>query len=165
MRRSGSGARTASPGFIQSLFTFHFYKDPWEEIDLELQGRLPDQVSTNVIGNEAAGFEECDVYGCTQNTEGNAALANRHAEVFHVYAIDWRPDAIRFFVDGEEKRRVTREEIESAGGNDPDRATTLLMNFWLPKAEIAPWFGGEWSLDQLPLEGEYDWFRFDRYVP
>jgi len=34
------------------------------------------------------------------------------------------------------------------------------MNFWLPNRKIAKWFGGEWNMQQLPLEAQYDWFRY-----
>lgn len=156
-------ARMKSPessGFVQSMFTFQFYKDPWQEIDIELQGRLPDAVSTNVISSHAKNFEECDVYQCTHNTEKHLDISARHSSTWHVYAIDWQPEKIDFFVDGVLKRTVTREEIKAGGGNFPDQPATLLMNFWQPVQKIAKWFGGEWSLEQLPLVAEYDWFRF-----
>lgn len=156
-------ARMKSPqssGFIQSLFTFKFYKDPWQEIDIELQGRLPDQISTNIISNHAQDFNECDVYQCTHNTEQHAAIGAQHADDWHVYTIDWLPDRVDFFVDGQLKRTVSRQQINEAGGNFPDQPATILMNFWLPHRKIAQWFGGKWSLDQLPLEAQYDWFRY-----
>lgn len=156
-------ARMKSPdssGFVQSMFTFQFYKDPWQEIDIELQGRLPDSVSTNVITNHAADFEECDLYKCTHNTEKHLEINARHSAQWHVYTIDWLPEKVDFFVDGKLKRTVTRDEIEQAGGNFPNQPATLLMNFWLPNQKIAKWFGGEWSLTQLPLVAQYDWFRY-----
>jgi len=156
-------ARMKSPdtsGFIQSLFTFQFYKDPWQEIDIELQGRLPEEVSTNVITTHAEKFEDCDVYECTSNMEKHLSISGRHSASWHVYAIDWRPGKIQFFVDGRLKREISKEEIDKAGGNYPDEPAVLIMNFWQPTHEIAQWFGGEWSLDQLPLIAEYDWFRF-----
>ncbi len=159
-------ARMKSPdssGFVQSMFTFQFYKDPWQEIDIELQGRLPDSVSTNVITNHAADFEECDVYKCTNNTEKHFEINARHSAQWHVYTIDWLPERVDFFVDGQLKRTVKRTEIEAAGGNFPDQPATLLMNFWLPNQKIAKWFGGEWTLAQLPLVAQYDWFRYYTY--
>ncbi|MEM7255910.1 MAG: family 16 glycosylhydrolase [Pseudomonadota bacterium] len=156
-------ARMKSPqssGFVQSLFTFKFYKDPWQEIDIELQGRLPDEISTNVISNHAKDFNECDVYQCTHNTEQHNDIGARHADSWHVYTIDWLPDRVDFYVDGELKRPVTQSDINNAGGNFPNSPATILMNFWLPNRKIAKWFGGEWSLDQLPLEAKYDWFRY-----
>lgn len=147
-------------GFVQSMFTFQFYKDPWQEIDIELQGRLPDEVSTNVISTHAAKFEDCDVYKCTTNMEKHVSMNSRHSTDWHVYAIDWRPGRIQFFVDGKLKREINKEEIDQAGGNYPNEPAALIMNFWQPSQKIAKWFGGEWSLDQLPLIAEYDWFRF-----
>lgn len=152
-----------SSGFVQSMFTFQFYKDPWQEIDIELQGRLPDAVSSNVISTHAEVFEDCDLYKCTHNTEEHLPMDSRHSADWHVYAIDWQPEKIEFFVDGELKRTVTPEQINSAGGNYPDQSATILMNFWQPAQKIAKWFGGEWSLDQLPLVAEYDWFRYYSY--
>lgn len=152
-----------SSGFVQSMFTFQFYKDPWQEIDIELQGRLPDAVSTNLISTHAEHYTDCDVYKCTTNTEKHLPIDGRHSSVWHVYAIDWRPDRVHFYVDGQLKRMITKEEISDAGGNYPDQAATLLMNFWQPAQKIAKWFGGEWSYDQMPLVAEYDWFRFYQY--
>ena len=156
-------ARMKSPdssGFVQSLFTFQFYKDPWQEIDIELQGRLPDQISTNVISNHAADFHECDRYKCTHNTEQHEDIGADHSADWHVYTIDWLPEQIHFYVDGQHKRTVTKSEIDAAGGNFPNQPATILMNFWLPDRKIAKWFGGEWNLDQLPLVAQYDWFRY-----
>lgn len=156
-------ARMKSPdssGFVQSLFTFQFYKDPWQEIDIELQGRLPESVSTNVITSHAKTYQECDLYKCTNNTEKHLPIGSRHSSDWHVYTIDWLPDKINYYVDGELKRTVTSEQINSAGGNFPNQSATILMNFWQPAHKIAKWFGGEWSLDQLPLIAEYDWFRY-----
>jgi len=102
-------ARMKSPessGYIQSLFTFQFYKDPWQEIDIELQGRLPDQISTNVISNHAQDFDECDRYKCTHNVEQHDGIGDNHHDGWHVYTIDWLPDSIHFYVDGQLKRKA-----------------------------------------------------------
>lgn len=149
-----------SSGFIQSLFWFHFYKDPWQELDIELQGRLPDSVSTNIITNHAKSYKECDLYRCTANSENHVKLPFRHSEGWHVYTIDWYPDRASFYVDGVKVRESLRRDINSRGGNFPDLASTILMNFWLPDRSIAAGFGGKWSLDQLPLHAEYDWVRY-----
>ena len=156
-------ARMKSPdssGYVQSLFTFQFYKDPWQEIDIELQGRLPESVSTNVITSHAKSYEECDLYKCTHNTEKHLPLSSKHSIDWHVYTIDWQPEKIEFLVDGDLKRTVTAADINANGGNYPDQAAIILMNFWQPVQKIARWFGGEWSLQQLPLVAEYDWFRY-----
>ena len=149
-----------SSGFIQSLFFFHFYKNPWQELDIELQGRLPDSVSSNIITNHAVSHEECDSYSCTKNSERHAKLPFRHSEDWHVYTIDWLPDVARFYVDGQMVRETTKEEVELAGGNYPNIPSTILMNFWLSNPKISQYFGGNWSYDQLPIVARYDWVRF-----
>jgi len=38
---------------------------------------------------------------------------------FHVYALDWRPGRLAFSIDGRQTGEVTREQVESRGGDWP----------------------------------------------
>jgi len=57
-------------------------------------------------------------------------------------------------------REMPKYVVENSGGNYPNIAATILMNFWLPSPKISQYFGGLWSYDQLPLIARYDWVRF-----
>lgn len=76
---------------------------------------------------------------------------------FHVYAIEWDADEIRFFADGE---RYHRFEIDRAG-EGPDnpyrRPHFLLLNL-----AIGGTWGGEVDDDAMPMRYEIDYVRVYR---
>lgn len=123
-------------------------------------------------GEACAGGRENRVFG-TIHFAADAAGAHRQAggnavmpaspDGFHVYAVEWTPEAIAWFVDGQEYARATpqdwkRDDAE-VGPAPFDRPFHLILNLA---------FGGRWpesanakGVDEaaLPATMEVDWVR------
>ncbi|MDR6627780.1 glycoside hydrolase family 16 protein [Caulobacter segnis] len=103
-----------------------------------------------------------DGAGARRRAGGNTVMPPS-ADGFHVYAVEWTPEAIAWFVDGQEYARVTpqdwkRDDAE-AGPSPFDRPFHLILNLA---------FGGNWpesvnakGVDEaaLPATMEVDWVR------
>ncbi len=77
------------------------------EIDImENIGREPNIVHGTVHGPNYSGGN---------GIGGGYTLTTALSEDFHVYAIEWEPDEIRWYVDGIHYFTVTRDQIETAG--------------------------------------------------
>jgi beta-glucanase (GH16 family) len=50
---------------------------------------------------------------------------------WHVYAVDWTPDAMTFYVDDREVYRASRATVESHGAWAFDNKKYLILNFAL----------------------------------
>ena len=78
-------------------------------------------------------------------------LPFRVADEFHVYGCEWDDEVLRFYLDGELVREVTREEVG-------ERWTlTNPMELWFDK-EIFEWLGVPHE-EELPADYEIDYVR------
>jgi beta-glucanase (GH16 family) len=50
------------------------------------------------------------------------------SQAYHLYAIDWEPNGLTWYVDGVARFSVTAKQIEARGGRLPDSPMYLLMN-------------------------------------
>lgn len=136
-------------GMLCSFFTYHdpprFSLADWNEIDIEILGRYNDEVQFNTI----TAYE-------THHVQSNTVPFNPH-HAFHVYAFEWTPDYVAWFVDGYEVFRDTGEHIATL-----NRPQKIMMNIWQPI-----WLDWVGALDpnRLPVYGYYDWIRYSRYTP
>lgn len=138
-------------GVVSSFFTFRY--NPWQEIDIEFRGKDTDQMQANLFYNPgplgAPNNDPFEVPPFPRDTPVSCDAAC----AFHVYAFEWEPGAIRWYLDGELVQATT----------DPNRVPTLpqqlMMNIWSSTA--ANWLG---VLDEgaLPAEAHYDWVRVYR---
>ncbi|MEL6726864.1 MAG: family 16 glycosylhydrolase [Pseudomonadota bacterium] len=166
--------RATASGYISSLFTYRFDKDPfseqpdateWEEIDVELEGGRPDKFQANLIyGKDTWEWWRTRVYGAWEDKIDVGPVDD-----WRVFAIEWRPDAIRWYVDGELVKTLTAADIdcdpECIAPQErptpiPNNPTTIFMNFWIPVDEVQDYFGGNKERNQYPMIAEYDWFRY-----
>ena len=133
-------------GVISSLFTYRY--DPWQEIDVEFKGRDTRAVQANLFYNLPGSNAPYEV----PPFPADAPLPYDAADAFHVYAFEWEPGVVRWFVDGE-------QVLES---QDPDQVPylpqQLMMNVW---ATDLPW-AGPFDPGALPAEAQYDWVRVYR---
>jgi beta-glucanase (GH16 family) len=84
-------------GTLTAFFLYRF--DPWQEIDAEFVGRDTRKLLINVFYNPG---DEGDLYNYGyRGTPVLVDLGFDASEDFHTYAIEWDPDEIRWFVDGE----------------------------------------------------------------
>ena len=81
---------------------------------------------------------------------------NPHAET-HEYAIEWEPNIVRWFIDGE----LVYFQAESYIQNlvYPMR---IMMNLWA--SELENWVG-PWNPDIMPVTSEYDFVKCYSYTP
>lgn len=166
--------RTTASGYISSLFTYRFDKDPntatphdieWEEIDVELEGGRPDKFQANLI----YGLDTWEWWRTRQFGAWEDKIDIAPADEWRVYAIEWLPDAIRWYVDGDLVRTLSANDIDCDPAciapqekptPIPDNPTTVLMNFWIPTDNIQDHFGGNKERNVYPMTTEYDWFRY-----
>lgn len=92
--------------------------------------------------------------------EVNATIDSDSFENFHTYEVDWTPDAITWYVDGESVRTLLREDTYNATSGDymfPQTPSRLEMSVWPGGLSTnAPgtiaWAGGEISWDTADIK-------------
>lgn len=134
-------------GMLASFFTYHeqVTRDDWNEIDIEILGRYPNDVQFNPITKGQINHVRHEL------TSFNPALD------YHDYGFEWTPDYVAWFIDGKEVHRQTGDHIKTL--NLPQK---LMMNVWNP--EYANWVGA-WSDNVLPAFFYYDWIKYSSYTP
>ena len=170
--------RATASGYISSLFTYRFDKDPnatiphdieWEEIDVELEGGRPDKFQANLI----YGLDTWEWWRTRQFGAWEDKIDIAPADSWRVYAIEWLPDSIRWYVDGDLVRTLSADDIDcdpkciapqEKPTPIPDNPTTVLMNFWIPTDQIQDHFGGNKERNVYPMTTEYDWFRYYQWT-
>lgn len=171
--------RDVATGYISSLFTFRFASDPslakahrieWEEIDVELEGGRPDKFQANLIyGVDAESWLETRQYGAWEDK-----IETGPVDEWRVFAIEWLPDAIRWYVDGKLVKTLLASDIDcdpecmppqQYPTPIPNNPTSIMMNTWIPNDEIQDHFGGNKAGNTYPLVTEYDWFRYYKWDP
>ena len=138
-------------GVVSSFFTYNdFWEDGldnsyWNEIDFEWLGNHNDKVQTNlIIQNEWDLPELIDI-----NTSPH--------DDFHIYAIEWTPTHVKFFIDDQLFRSVDNFYADSLYYHQK-----LMMNIWQPTYD--DWVG-EFDSNILPVYAFYDWVKYYAYVP
>lgn len=87
----------AVEGVLTAFFLYRF--DPWQEIDMEFLGRDTTKALINVYYNPG---EPGDLYNYGyRGTPVLVDLGFDASEDFHTYAIEWDPNEIRWFADGQ----------------------------------------------------------------
>lgn len=172
--RMKAPARETASGYISSLFTYvndydsnapHEGAQEWEEIDVELEGGRPDKFQANLIyGMNTWEWWRTREYGAWEDK-----ITVGPVDEWRVFAIEWVPDAIRWYVDGELVKTLAQSDIDCqpecvAGQINatpiPDNPTKIIMNFWIPNDIIQDEFGGNKARNQYPMKTQYDWFRY-----
>lgn len=130
---------TDVPGLVTGFF---LHRDsPGQEIDVEITGDRPDRMLANVFYNPGSDGAKFD-YGY-RGTPICIDLGFDASKALHTYAIDWEPNEIRWFVDGQiVHRRVLWDPTPI-----PDLPMTLHVNSWPTRSrELA----GQLVLGTLP---------------
>lgn len=116
----------AAPGIVTGFFTYtgpSFKGAPHDEIDFEFLGRSPRQVQLNYYTDGKGGHETMIDLGFDAS------------EDFHTYAFEWRPDSVRWFVDG----RLVHEETGTRGPL-PSHPGKIFLHVWAGK-NLEGWLG------------------------
>ena len=132
-------------GVVSSFFIYTDEWDdgnPWDEIDIEIIGKDTTKLQTNYYTNGVGGHESYIDLGF------DAAAA------FHTYSIEWMPDYIKWYVDGDLK--LTEDGSHGALPTTPGR---IMMNFWPGTDSVNDWLGDFVYTD--PLTAQYDSVSFE----
>lgn len=171
--RMKAPARGLASGYISSLFTYRNEantagKREWEEIDVELEGGRPDKFQANLIyGLNMWDWPSTRAYGAWEDKIDIAPV-----DAWRVYAIEWLPDQIRWYVDGVLVKTLAQQDIDcSLGCRPPQKIPTpipndpadIMVNFWIPVDGIQDVFGGNKQANVYPMVSQYDWLRYYRF--
>jgi hypothetical protein len=143
---------TSNGNFISTMFTFRTPKTIfWRELDVELTASSTAQIGSNIVwGNNQTG------YGGTMNAylALNGPGGFNAQSDFHVYAFEWLPTKVTWFVDGQQIRMQT-----GATPPVPEKSAKIIMNLWIFGSNYA--FGGtNGAANVYPMFAEYDWIHF-----
>lgn len=138
---------SAGDGHVSTFFTYNDI-DPtqsWNEIDIEIHGRYTDDVQITTITPRQM-----------IHLRHQWVPFNPHVG-FHVYAIEWTPEYVAWFVDGQEVYRQTEPHVLTLR-----RPQKIMMNIWNPAYH--DWVG-PWSDSILPRFAYYDYVSYASYTP
>lgn len=140
----------AAAGAGQTSTFFTYYDGPnayenWNELDIEILGRYPDDVQFNAITPYQ-----------TNHVSHQYVDFNPYTD-YHVYVIEWTPDYVTWFIDSDEVYRQTDDHISTL--THPQK---IMMNIWPPIYE--DWVGAL-NPDMLPVFAYYDWVQYSSYTP
>lgn len=137
----------AGSGLLSSFFTYHDTApyNTWNEIDIEIMGRYHNDIQYNTITPDKSNHVYADY-----------VPFNPH-EDFHVYAIEWTPTYVAWFVDGVEKVRQTDSHIATL-----KQEQKIMMNIWQVQWEN---WAGAFNPAVLPAFAYYDYVSYAGYTP
>jgi hypothetical protein len=138
---------THREGILASFFTYHENTgtSTWNEIDYEIMGRYDNDVQLNTI-----------TPGQVNHVRHQFVNFNPHLD-FHIYAFEWTPDYVAWFIDGIEVHRQTGAHIQSL-----NRPQKMMMNIWNPAYDN---WAGDFNSETLPAFAYYDWASYYSYAP
>lgn len=113
-------------GLVSSFFTHTdaTFGDPHDEIDIEFLGNNTRRLQANIF---AEGKTKGSIY---------IDLPFDASDAPHLYAFDWQPDSVSWFVDGEHVKTVT-----SAERPIPQTPGRIIMNIWTGSKDQYGWHG------------------------
>ncbi len=164
--RMKAPARAVAKGYIASLFTYVHEGAPreWEEIDVELEGGRPDKFQANLIyGVNVPDWNATRQWGAWEHKIDIAP-----ADAWRVYAIEWTPTVMRWYVDGVLVKTLNSDWMDCNPScvapqimvtPVPNNLTDLMMNFWIPNDAVQDFFGGNKAGNVYPMKTQYDWVR------
>lgn len=141
----------AGDGVVSSFFLWKEGSEVsgtfWNELDFEKVG-ADCRVLTNAL------------YGNPPGDHGEPAnLSADPCGGFHVYAYEWLPDSITWFVDGVQIRKETGDAARAFADNAPN-GMQVHFNVWPGDST----FGGNFNPSILPVHQYVDWAQFSSYA-
>jgi GR25 family glycosyltransferase involved in LPS biosynthesis len=125
--RFGAELRASgAPGTVTGVFLHR--SSPRQEIDIEILGRDPTRLLTNVYYNP--GCEGDRIEFGYRGTPATVELGFDASAGHHLYEIEWCPDLIRWLVDG----TVVHVRSEWAPTPVPHRPMEFDVNLWAPRS-------------------------------
>ncbi len=147
-----------APGCISSMFLY--YNDSymgngkiWNEIDIEVIGKYPAAFQSNIITGELSS---------KVTSEKIHNLASPVDSEYHVYTIEWTPEYVTWFLDGEVQRTTvgmtdtkTQEQVKSLV-----ESQSLRFNLW---ASSSVGWVGQFDQKNIPIAQYIDYVKVYDY--
>ncbi|NLD91827.1 MAG: family 16 glycosylhydrolase [Fibrobacter sp.] len=143
----------AGSGTVSSFFTYYNESyvgspEPWREIDIEVLGKSTSIWQSNIITGNAAS---------KVTSEGIHNFANLNQE-YHTYSVEWTPDYIAWFFDGQEIRRTTGQQVTDC----QTKNMSYRFNLWI--SDVPEWVGA-FNESILPVYQYINWMTYSEYTP
>lgn len=137
------------------LSTFFTYKNGsevagavWEEIDIEVLGKNDAyQMQSNII-----------VGSPRQTTEGLHTASQSLADDYHTYTLEWTPEYVAWFIDGQQVRRINGGNFVTSLINPQ----SMRFNIWASTSES--WVGA-FNAGILPVYQFVNYMEYYTYNP
>ena len=138
----------AAPGLVSAFFTYvgptPNEQKPHDEIDFEFLGKDMRAVQLNYFG-AAQGHNE---FMAPLGFDASETMAN--------YAFEWRPDSIRWFING----KLVHETRAEADKPFPKTPGKIFLSLWASDT-LEAWLG-KFAYPGKPLVARFDWLAFTK---
>ncbi|GAM42890.1 cell wall glucanase [Talaromyces pinophilus] len=143
-------------GIISSIV---FLSDDLDEIDWEGIGTYNYEIETNYFGKD----------NTTSYDRATYPNVTTPCDEFHTYSVDWTPEQIQWFVDGDLKRTLAYDDALS-GENFPQTPMVLKLGIWAggdsSEGEgTIEWAGGETDFSDAPFTMYVESVNITNYYP
>ena len=126
-------------GVVSAFFTYRHPPQPrWNEIDIEFIGKDTRTIQFTHWWDSSPNFKPVTY-----------SLDFASDEEFHVYAFEWLPESIKWYVDG--------KLMHTATENIPNLPQRIMMNVWI--CNIIDW-AGSFDPNILPVYAECDYVKY-----
>ncbi len=137
-------------GLLSTFFTYKNGSEAsgavWEEIDIEVLGKNDAyQMQSNII-----------VGAPRQTTEGLHTASQSLADDYHTYVLEWTPDYVAWFIDGQQVRRINGSNFVTSLVNPQ----SMRFNIWASTSES--WVGA-FSPSILPVYQFVNYMEYYAY--
>lgn len=139
-------------GMLSTFFTYKSGSEQsgtfWEEIDIEVLGKdNASAISTNIITDGLSGSTDHAV----EEIHTDMSLA----DTFHTYTLEWTPDSVVWYLDGEVIRSETDSVVQVLSSPQSYR-----FNAWI---SCEPSWVGSIDASVLPQYQYIDWVEYHSY--
>ena len=132
--------RTVAGSGLNTAFFTYTSSPTWDEIDIEMLGLHPTQMSPNYFtGGSNAGLKPIN-------------LGFDSSVAFHTYGILWQPTSITWYVDNKQVFK------NAPSAKIPSHPSRMYTEFWAGGASENGWLG-KFTYTK-PLAAEYQWASF-----
>jgi beta-glucanase (GH16 family) len=119
-----------------------------------VRGDAPNGLTFNLVsGDNAPGWNEGIDFASSATADFNSRTET------HIYAFEWLPDSITWYLDGAVQR--TASPTDTGSQPFPEKSTKIMMNLWALDTGPSS-FGGDPAANagHYPFSSRYDWIRF-----